>query len=264
MAVTANQLLTRADGCKVGFPVAASTHLYQGTFAFVNASGYLDDDTASGVNVFAGINIDEKDNSSGSNGDLSGDVWTDGNHVVTGSGFTQATVGQRIYATDNYTATATASTAGAIYIGRCTEYISSTQISIEIEPERSGASSDRIIQVSYLIPLHASKVLYNIFTAREALQVLSIDYTPDTAQGGALTATVVKATSTTAPASATTPMHAAGAIDLNATAHTVQPMTLTSTAADLILAAGNRIGFVESGAMTVGSGNVTIRMKRLS
>ena len=119
------------------------------------------------------------------------------------------------------------------------------------------------VLVSFVIPLHASKVIYNLFTARDAWQITNIDYTPDIAQGGALTATVVKAVGTATPASATTPMHIAGAIDLNATAHTVQPITLTVTAADLVLAAGNRIALVLSGAMTVGSGLLTIRGKRV-
>lgn len=263
MAVTANQLMNRADGCKVGYPVAASTRLYQGTLTFENASGYADDDTASGVNKFAGVNINDTDNSSGSNGDLSADIWRDGEFLLTGSGFTQATVGKRIYATDNFTITSDASTASCVYIGVCTGYVSATQVYVEIEPELSGSASDRIVTINYLIPLHASKTIFNVFTAREALQILSIDYTPDTAQGGALTATVVKAIGTATPASGTTPMCSAGAIDLNATAHTVQSITLTSTAADLLLAAGNRIGFVESGAMTTGSGNLTIRMKRV-
>jgi hypothetical protein len=119
------------------------------------------------------------------------------------------------------------------------------------------------ILVNETIALSASKVIYNLFVARDAWQVTHIDYTPDVAQGGALTATVVKAVTTATPASATTPMHIAGAIDLNAAAHTVQPITLTVTGADLQLAAGNRIAIVLSGAMTVGSGNLTIRGKRI-
>tara|TARA_R110000868_G_scaffold42858_2_gene144562 strand:- start:853 stop:1329 length:477 start_codon:yes stop_codon:yes gene_type:complete len=118
------------------------------------------------------------------------------------------------------------------------------------------------VVITVPVSLHASKVTYNLFVARRGYTVTSIDYTPDIAQGGALTATVVKATSTTIPASATTPMHIAAAINLNGTAHTVQPITVTTTAADLVLAAGNRIGLVLSGAMTVGSGTVTIRMSR--
>lgn len=119
------------------------------------------------------------------------------------------------------------------------------------------------ILVSVGIPLHASKVIHNLFVARDAWQVTHIDYTPDIAQGGALTATVVKAVGTDTPASATTPMHTAAGINLNATAHTVQPITLSVTIADLQLAAGNRIAIVLSGAMTVGSGLVTVRGKRI-
>jgi len=126
-----------------------------------------------------------------------------------------------------------------------------------------GRNDPSIIEISYGLHLHASKVIYNILLAREALRVLSMDYTPDIAQGGALTATIVKATGTATPASATTPMHIAGAIDLNGAAHTRQSIALTATPADLVLAAGDRIGVVLSGAMTVGSGNVSIRCKRL-
>lgn len=126
-----------------------------------------------------------------------------------------------------------------------------------------GRNDGDIIEVSYGLHLHASKVIYNILVAREAYRVLSIDYTPDIAQGGALTATAVKATGTATPASATTPLHTAGAIDLNAAAHTKQSIALSATAADLVLAAGDRIGVVLSGAMTVGSGNISIKLKRL-
>lgn len=113
------------------------------------------------------------------------------------------------------------------------------------------------------VGLHASKVIYNAFVARDAWQVTHIDYTPDIAAGSALTATAVKATGTATPASATTPLHIAGAINLNASAHTVQPITLSVTTADLQLAAGDRIGLVLSGAMGTGSGLLSIRGKRI-
>lgn len=121
--------------------------------------------------------------------------------------------------------------------------------------------ADREI-VSVNIPLEATKTVYNVFVARKSYTVESIDYVPDVAQGGALTATVVKATGTATPASGTTPMCAAGAINLNGTAATVQSITLTATAADLGLVAGQRIGLVLSGAMTVGSGCLSIKLKR--
>lgn len=116
--------------------------------------------------------------------------------------------------------------------------------------------------VSRTIPALAGKTEYNLFVARRGYTITSIDYVPDVAQGGALTATVVKVSGTATPVSSATPMHTAGAINLNGTAHTVQSITLTSTAADLVLAAGDRIGLDLSGAMTTGSGCITIRMTR--
>lgn len=112
------------------------------------------------------------------------------------------------------------------------------------------------------ITLHASKVIWNLFVAEFAMTITGIKYTPDTAQGGALTATVVKATGTATPASGTTPMHTAAGINLNGTAHTVQTITPSATAANLELAAGDRIAIVLSGAMTVGSGLVSLIGRR--
>ena len=127
MAVTANQLTKRQEGCRVSYPVAASTTLYEGTLAFLSATGYLDDDTATGVNRFAGVTLAYVDNSSGSAGALSGEVYAEGVFELVGTGFTQASVGLDVFATDNYTIT-TAPSASGVYIGECVGYVSSTKI----------------------------------------------------------------------------------------------------------------------------------------
>ncbi len=115
------------------------------------------------------------------------------------------------------------------------------------------------VLVTATIHAHASKTVYNLFTADQAYAVRSITVVPDVAQGSALTATLCKATGTAAPAAATTPLHT-GTANLNGAAHTVQTLTLTSTTADLSLAAGDRIGLVLSGALSTGSANVSIRL----
>ena len=120
-------------------------------------------------------------------------------------------------------------------------------------------NADVVITVP--ISLHASKVIYNAFVARRAYQVTQIDWVTDIAQ--AQTGTVVKATGTATPASATTPMHNAGDVNCNNAAHAVLPITLTITTANLQLAAGDRIGFVLAAALTTGSGTLVIRMKRI-
>ena len=99
---------------------------------------------------------------------------------------------------------------------------------------------------------------YDLFIAPRAMTVTAISVVPSTLQGGALTATVCKATGTSAPANGTTPMHTANAINLNTGAYTVQNITLTATAADLTLAAGDRIGIDYSAAYTTGHAALTI------
>lgn len=137
MSTAQNQLVTRQEGDKRHHPVAASTHLYQGTLSFINASGYLDDDTASGVNKFAGVVTEEKDNSSGSNGDLKAEVLETGEFPFSGTGFTQASVGKKAYATDNFTVAA-GYAANGVNIGTIVEYISSTKVVVRINVQSTN------------------------------------------------------------------------------------------------------------------------------
>jgi len=117
------------------------------------------------------------------------------------------------------------------------------------------------VVIAIPISLHASKVIYNMFVARRAYQVTQIDWVGDIAQ--AVTGTVVKAVGTATPASATTPMHTAAGVVCNTAAHTVLPIALTTTAADLVLATGDRIAFVLGVALSTGSGTIVLRMKRV-
>ena len=118
-------------------------------------------------------------------------------------------------------------------------------------------------ELSFIIGPHASITVYNLICVRTACKVTAIDARVNLAQGGARTATVVKATGNTAPAAATTPMHTADAIDCNAAAHAAQSIALTATEANLTLAAGERIGFVLNGALSTGSITITIKTKRV-
>lgn len=139
MAVTANQLTKRQEGCRKWYPVAASTVIYEGTLNFVTVTGYLDDDTASGANRFAGVAL-AYIASQTSDGDAKAEVYTEGVFELVGTGFTQASVGLPVYATDNYTVT-TAPSASGVYIGQCVGYISSTKILVDIDPDGPAASA---------------------------------------------------------------------------------------------------------------------------
>lgn len=119
--------------------------------------------------------------------------------------------------------------------------------------------TDTVIEA--VIPTHASRTVYNLFVARRDWTVVGIDVVPNVAQGAALTATFVKAIGTATPAAGTTPLHS-GTANLNGAAHTVQALTLTTTGADLVLATGNRIAVVLSGALSTGEAHVTIRLRK--
>lgn len=130
-AVTANQLLEAQNPERLIAGKAAAEHLYANTLAF-SASGYVSGDDNGGSNPFLGVVTDEVDNSGGSAGDLSCELYTDGVFYLKGSGFSQATVGAAIYAVDNYTVQ-TSSTSASL-IGKCVEFVSSTKIGVLIKP----------------------------------------------------------------------------------------------------------------------------------
>lgn len=138
MAVTANQLIKRQDGLKRSYPVAASTTIYAGTLVFINAAGNADDDTATGVNGFAGIAINQVDNSAGSAGDLNVEVYTEGDFELTGTSLGLTDNGMPVYADDNY-ALVLSLGATSVRIGTIVKNVSSTKAIVAIKPSQVGA-----------------------------------------------------------------------------------------------------------------------------
>lgn len=132
MAVTANQVVLMQDAGDIVQAKAAAVNLYQNTIAFYDATtGYVTNDDNAGANAFAGIVYQQCDNSGGSAGDKTVELWTEGVFRLTGSSFTQGTAGDLIYATDNFTTTATSTNASRI--GRAVNYVSATQMDVMID-----------------------------------------------------------------------------------------------------------------------------------
>jgi len=132
MAVSANQVVLMQDAGDIVQCKAAAVNLYQNTIAFWDAStGFVTTDDNAGANAFAGIVYQQCDNSGGSAGDKVVELWTEGVFRLTGSSFTQGTAGDLIYATDNFTTTATSTNASRI--GRAVNYVSATQMDVMID-----------------------------------------------------------------------------------------------------------------------------------
>lgn len=140
MAVSANQLITRQAGLRRSAPVLTAVILYEGTLVFIDSAGYAVPTTGTGANRFAGIAIKEYDNSGGASGDLDAELMADGVFELVGTGFSQASVGLDVYATDNYTLT-TAPSASGVRVGRIAEYVSSTKVRVQIDPNPAHQTS---------------------------------------------------------------------------------------------------------------------------
>lgn len=116
------------------------------------------------------------------------------------------------------------------------------------------------IQVPFIYDTLGNKVTQAIFTAlNQAYRVRGIVVRPRTAEGGVLTASFYKANSGTAIGSGTV-LHT-GSANLNGTADTNQSLSLSATAADLLIAAGQSIGFVPSTTISAATGTVTIELE---
>ena len=132
MAVTENKTINQSTPGHLSLPCKTGIHHYQGTLAFIDAAtGTATNIVAAGANAFAGLVVEECDNTDGSTGALDVALNSVTDVVLEGTGFTQADVGKKIYATDNF-AISTVSTSKAL-IGRAVEFISATQLRVRLD-----------------------------------------------------------------------------------------------------------------------------------
>lgn len=183
MAVTANQLVKIQDGCKRSYPVEESTRIYQGTLVYVNAAGYACDVTATGVNAFVGIAVGEANNTSGADGAIEVEVYTEGDFELTGTFNSITDVGMPAYGDDNY-AVVVALGSTSVRIGRVVRFVSSTKAIIAIQPSGVGAlevaplttitPADAVGTPDYAIAAVTASSPYGFVAAAELITVLYV------------------------------------------------------------------------------------------
>lgn len=127
--LTANRDDQLSDGTMLVFPMAA-VKIYQGALVCINTSGYLTNAADTASFIFAGSAIDFVDNSAGSAGALTMRVRVSGVIQCVTSGATQATVGAKVYASDNQTVAT--STSNSVLVGRVVEYDSATSVRVRM------------------------------------------------------------------------------------------------------------------------------------
>lgn len=137
MALSANRELSRyVDQGVRSYAVAGSTQIYKGGFVGLDASGYARPLVAGDTCV--GLAYEASDNSSGSDGDTTVRVFTQGDfeHALASAALTD--IGAVVYASDDATLTLTA-TANSL-VGVCMGLAGSNTIIVRLDPHRSVAA----------------------------------------------------------------------------------------------------------------------------
>lgn len=132
MATAVNQLVVARDaGKRRPIRLANAAHIYQGTLVFAAADGFATETEGGGP--FLGVAVGEYDNSSGVDGDVNGEVYTEGSFELPFSAgdASQAIVGDAAYAVDNFDVD-DASTNNT-RIGNFSRFISASKVEVEIE-----------------------------------------------------------------------------------------------------------------------------------
>ena len=123
------------------FPMAATALVLAGCLACLNTSDQLVDGADTAGLRFAGVVREYVDNSDGAAGDEDGEVWTEGEFALAGTGFAAGDVGKTVFLLDNQTV-GLADAAGVdqmIPVGVITEVVSSTEVWVQITPNLGKA-----------------------------------------------------------------------------------------------------------------------------
>jgi hypothetical protein len=140
--------------------------------------------TATGVNAFIGIAVGEADNTSGADGAIEVEVWTEGDFELTLTGGAQAEVGSPVYADDNYALVVTLG-ATSVRVGRIVRHVSSTKAivaiqadngigALEVAPLTTITIADAAGTPDYALSALTTSSPYGLATAAEAITLLYV------------------------------------------------------------------------------------------
>jgi len=134
-ALTEDKQIELQDGVERPFQVAASQKIYGGALTCVNAAGYALKGSDTAGLIFQGISMEQKDNSSGSNGDLSIVLRRRGLiKVIMDTAITIANIGDNVFLVDDQTVDLSGNVSNNIFCGIIAGYIDTTHAWIDIEP----------------------------------------------------------------------------------------------------------------------------------
>lgn len=135
MSAASSSLATPARRGDVGScGIAAAAVIFAGTLLCYNTSGYLVPGADTAKYRFAGVSRNDYDNTSGSNGTLTGEFYRDGVYKFASSGLARTDVGKPVYLVDDSTVGLLddSSVDNDVLVGVIEEYVSATQVWVRI------------------------------------------------------------------------------------------------------------------------------------
>lgn len=235
-ALTADRATQKRQGVIDEVGVAASTKIYAGSLVCRNTSGYAVPAANSSGLVFAGVAQEYVDNSAGANDAVSVEVEKKGWHRFASSGLAITDLGRKLYISDDQTVTLTP---GNVYCGRLVAWISATETWVDIHPvvrERK--------KVSVALPALTANatVRLGLFVVQEKVRIMAISIAAHTKPADADGVCTIAVTNYDVSATAEDNLLSTATVDLEAlTNQTASDLTLTATAADLVLDDGDYV-----------------------
>ncbi|MEJ2671220.1 MAG: hypothetical protein P8168_03250 [Deltaproteobacteria bacterium] len=130
-ALTRDRATPYREGIEVEYSVAANTKIYAGSLVCVNADGYAVPAADTSGFQFAGVAMEQVDNSGGDGGKVVR-LRRTGVFEFDAVSLTQAMVGTDMYATDDHTFDDTAGATNHVKVGQLVKYVSATKGWIDI------------------------------------------------------------------------------------------------------------------------------------
>lgn len=242
-ALTAGRQTERRDGILTPVPVLASTKLFAGGLVVRDTTGYGISAVDTASHVFEGVadNVYDNTASGASNGDVIAQVWRKGVFKFACTGMAITDVGKKVYILDDQTVGLAADSTNLILCGKIVSYVSATVVWIDVDID-----SIDFEKAIYTVPFSLvtnTTTIGGVAAISRAVRVTKISLCmfviPIDADGTATLAVH----SYDASANADDNLLGSATFDLETftTVKESQNLTLSSTAADLILAAGDYI-----------------------
>ena len=131
-ALTKDRATPYRDGIELDFPVAANTKIYAGSLVCANSTGYAVPAADTAGLKFAGVALEQADNTGAANGALTVRLRRSGAFQFDAASITQAMVGTAMYIVDDHTMDDASGPTNDIRIGVLVKYVADTQGWVDI------------------------------------------------------------------------------------------------------------------------------------